>query len=197
VPKSEILRRSGARVGDLVYVTGGLGESAAGLEIMRRRLIMDPGIAEPLVRAHLDPRPQLIAGRFLAREGLASACIDLSDGVATDLLHICRLSRAGARLLAADIPISPGVRAVALKVGRDPLALALKGGEDYQLLFTCPPARASHLAALFGGAGLPPPSRIGEIVSGEEVVLITGETEKIISGGGYEHFRLDPKKSSD
>jgi thiamine-monophosphate kinase len=197
VPKQEMLRRSGAKVGDLVYVTGLLGEAAAGLEILKRRLTMDQGMAEPLLRAHLEPRPQLIAGRLLAREGLASACIDLSDGAATDLLHICRLSRVGARLLAAAIPVSPGVRAAAWEMEQDPLALALKGGEDYQLLFTCPPARASHLAAAFEQAGLSPPSCIGEIVSGEEVVLITGETEKIISGGGYEHFRLDHDKSSD
>jgi thiamine-monophosphate kinase len=158
---------------------------------------MLPALADPLVRAHLDPRPQLAAGRVLAREGLATACIDLSDGVATDLMHICRLSRVGARLLATDIPISAGVRAVAREVGQDPAALALGGGEDYQLLFTCAPDQASHLAAVFGRAGLPLPDQIGEVTSGKDVLLITTETEKIISGGGYEHFRLDPEKSSD
>lgn len=197
VPKREMLRRSGARVGDLVYVTGPLGESAAGLEILSRDLKVDPNLAESLVRAHLDPQPHLAAGRLLAREGLATACIDLSDGVATDLLHICRLSQVGARLAAENLPIPRGVRAVAGMVGRDPMELALQGGEDYQLLFTCTPDQASRLAAVFLQAGLPAPLRIGETTSEGEVVLITPEKEKIISGGGYDHFRLDLKKRSD
>ena len=121
VPKSQMLRRAGARAGDLVYVTGPLGEAAAGLQILQRRLALDPGLRDPLVQAHLDPRPQLAAGRLLAREGLATACIDLSDGIASDLMHICRLSRVGARLRAEDIPVSPGARAVAAMTGRDPL----------------------------------------------------------------------------
>jgi thiamine-monophosphate kinase len=196
VPKPEMLRRTGARVGDLVYVTGPLGEAAAGLVLLQRGLTLDPALQEPLVRAHLDPRPQLIAGRLLAQEGLATAAIDLSDGVASDLMHICRLSGAGARLAATDIPISPGVRAVARMVGRDPVELALRGGEDYQLLFTSPPEQARLLASAFARAGLPPPARIGEIVSGEEVILLTAAEKKNISGGGYDHFRLDPGESS-
>ena len=197
VPKAEMLRRSGARVGDLVYVTGPLGESAGGLTILKYRLSLDQGLREPLVQAHLNPHPQLAAGRLLAREGLATAAIDLSDGVASDLMHICRLSRVGARLTAADIPISPGVTAVARMVGRDPVELALRGGEDYQLLFTCPSDRAPLLPAAFARAGLSAPSRIGEIVSGDEVILWMADKEKIISGGGYDHFRLDPGESSE
>jgi thiamine-monophosphate kinase len=128
---------------------------------------------------------------------LATACIDLSDGVASDLMHICRLSRAGARLSAGDLPIPEGVKTVARLVGQNPEELALQGGEDYQLLFTCAPDQAVHLPAIFAHEGLKAPIPIGEIVSGKELVLITGEEEKIISGRGYEHFRLDPKKSSD
>ncbi len=196
VPKSQMLRRSGAHAGDLVYVTGPLGEAAAGLEILQRHMVLDSALRDPLVQAHLDPRPQLAAGRLLAREGLATACIDLSDGIATDLMHICRLSRAGARLQATDIPVSPGAGAVAAMTGRDPLEFALKGGEDYQLLFTCAPEAAPHLPVAFAQAGLPAPRPIGEMVSGSEVILITQEKEIIISGGGFDHFRLDPGKSS-
>jgi thiamine-monophosphate kinase len=197
VPKSEILRRSGARIGDLVYVTGPLGQSAAGLEILSGEVKIDPTLREVLVRAHLDPQPQLAAGRLLARKGLATACIDLSDGVATDLMHICQLSGVGARLAAADIPIPPEVKTVARMVGKDPLELALQGGEDYQLLFTSPPDQASQLPAVFTQTGLEIPNRVGEIVPGKEVLLITKEKEKIISGRGYDHFLLDPGKSSD
>jgi thiamine-monophosphate kinase len=197
VPKNEMLRRSGAQVGDQIFVTGSLGEAAAGLEILRRNLKLDPTLTEPLIRAHLNPQPQAAAGRLLAREGLATACIDLSDGVASDLMHICRLSQVGARLTAADLPVPPGVSAVARLLDRDPLELALQGGEDYQLLFTCSPAQATLLPVVFAQAGLGVPSRIGEIVDGTEVVLITAEKEIIISGGGYDHFRLDPQESSD
>ncbi len=197
VPQSAMLRRSGASPGDLVYVTGTLGESAAGLEILRRHLDLDPTLREPLIRAHLEPQPQVTAGRVLAREGLATACIDLSDGVATDMMHICRLSGVGARLAAADIPLSQGVKAVARMVEKDPVDLALRGGEDYQLLFTVSPAQASRVPDIFTRAGLAVPSRIGEISSGKEVVLITGKKEKIISGEGFDHFRLDPAKTSD
>ncbi len=197
VPKNQMLRRSGARLGDLVYVTGPLGESAAGLEILGRQLEIDPALSQPLIRAHLDPKPQLAAGRVLAQQGLATACIDLSDGVASDLRHICRLSRVGACLFAENLPIAEGVRAVARMVGQDPEELALQGGEDYQLLITCAPEQAPNLAAVFAQAGLEAPIRIGEIVPGDELILIIGKREKIISGSGYEHFRLDPRKSSD
>lgn len=197
VPKSALLQRSGAKPGDLVYVTGILGEAAAGLELLRQNLDLDPDLREPLVKAHLDPQPQVAAGGLLAREGLATAGIDLSDGVATDLMHICRLSGVGARLAAEEIPLSPGVRAVAHMVGKDPLDLALQGGEDFQLLFTSSPEQASRVPDFFRRAGLAVPRRIGEISPGKEVVLIAENKEKIISGGGYNHFRLDPDKSSD
>jgi len=197
VPKSEMLRRSGARAGDLVYVTGPLGESAAGLAILRREVQADPSLSAPLVRAHVNPQPQVAAGRLLAREGLATACIDLSDGVATDLMHVCRLSGVGARLAARDLPVPTGVRDVARMLNKEFWELAVQGGEDYQLLFTCAQDQAVHLAAVFAQAGLELPHLIGEIISGKEVVLLIEETEKIISGRGYEHFRLDPQKSSD
>ncbi|MEJ2071739.1 MAG: thiamine-phosphate kinase [Syntrophobacterales bacterium] len=194
VPKTEMLRRSGAKLGDRVYVTGTLGDSAAGLEILRRKLDVDPSLREPLIRAHLDPQPQMAAGRLLAQAGLATACIDLSDGVATDLYHICRLNGVGARVAAENLPLSPGVRPVARMLGKDPEELALQGGEDYQLLFTSSPAQASRVPETFTQAGLEAPSHIGEISPGDEVVLITGKKEKIISRGGYDHFRLDPPK---
>jgi thiamine-monophosphate kinase len=191
VPKDEMLTRSGAGVGDYIYVTGPLGEAAAGLEILRRQLRMAPELAEPLLKAHLDPTPQLAAGRLLAQERLASAAIDLSDGPATDLFHICRASGVGARLEAATIPISTGVATVGRELEREPLDLALKGGEDYQLLFTAHPSQKERLARLFRQAGLTPPGRIGEIVAGEDVTLATPAGEEIISGTGFDHFRLD------
>jgi len=191
VPGAQMLRRTGARVGDRILVTGPLGESAAGLEVLRRGLALDPNLTAALAEAHLKPRPQLQAGRVLAREGLATAAIDLSDGVATDLFHICRESGVGARVSAAAVPVSPRVLAAAPLLKRNPLDLALKGGEDYQLLFTSPPERAGALRAAFSRAGLPEPLPLGEIVAGEGVILSTAQGDLDISGAGFDHFRVD------
>ena len=189
VPAGEMLRRFGAGVGDLIYVTGFLGEAAAGLEILRRRVDVPPKLAAPLCRAHLTPRPQLTAGRTLARQGLATALIDLSDGVATDLNHICRAGGVGARLAAKKVPVSPHVITAAPYLGREPLDLALTGGEDFQLLFTSSPEKTAALFHAFAREGLPEPLPLGEIVAGKGVRLITDAGETDISGRGFDHFR--------
>jgi thiamine-monophosphate kinase len=191
VPGSQMLRRAGAQTGDLVYVTGPLGEAAAGLEALRRNLSLPTDLKEGLTEAQLRPRPQLRAGRLLAQEGLATALIDTSDGVATDLDHICRASGAGARISAATVPISSRVTAAAPYLGRDPLEMALTGGEDYLLLFTCTPAQAARLPEAFARAGLAAPLPLGGIVPGDRVWLSTQGGEVDISGKGYDHFRLD------
>jgi thiamine-monophosphate kinase len=193
VPASQMLRRSGAKAGDLIFVSGPLGEAATGLEILRQGLALAPDLKEPLVEAHLLPRPQLQAGRLLAQEGLATALIDTSDGVATDLYHICQASEVGALLPAASVPISPRVQTAATYLGRDPLTLALTGGEDYLLLFTTPPQAAARLAQTFAKAGLLAPLPLGRIVPGDRVILETSAGEMDISGQGYDHFALDLK----
>jgi thiamine-monophosphate kinase len=191
VPEHEMVRRSGARAGDLVYVTGVLGESAAGLEILKTRAELPPEIKGPLIQAHLAPRPRHQAGRLLARSGLATAMIDLSDGVATDLFHICRASGVGALIPAASVPVSPLVKAASPCLNRDPLDLALKGGEDYQLLFTLPPEKQEALLPAFAGAGLPPPLPLGEVTTGNRVLLVTEKGREDISGSGFDHFRSE------
>jgi thiamine-monophosphate kinase len=192
VPAAQMQRRAGAQIGDLIFVTGPLGEAAAGLEILRRGLDLPPDLKDALTEAHLRPRPHLRAGRLLAQEGLATALIDTSDGVATDLYHICQASGVGARLPAAGVPVSPRVKAAAPPLGRDPLDLALAGGEDYLLLFTCPPELAGRLPASFSRAGLAVPFPLGRIVPGDRVLLETSAGAVDISGRGYDHFRLDP-----
>ncbi|MHB8067113.1 MAG: thiamine-phosphate kinase [Desulfobaccales bacterium] len=191
VPRDEMLQRRGAGVGDRVFVTGPLGEAAAGLEILKRGLSLDAESQAALHSAHLDPRPQLQAGRVLARAKLATALIDLSDGVATDLGHVCLASGVGAHIASATAPVSSRVKTVAAYLGLDPLDLALKGGEDYQLLFTSPPEKAPALFQAFAQAGLPPPLPLGEIIDSAGVFLETAEGEKEITGQGFDHFRLD------
>ena len=193
VPADQMLRRAGAGVGDLIFVTGPLGEAAAGLQILQQGLELPQELHEPLTAAQLRPRPQLRAGRLLAQEGLATALIDTSDGIATDLYHICRASGVGARIPAAAVPVSPRVTAAAPRLGCDPLDLALFGGEDYLLLFTAKPAIAPRLPESFARAGLAAPLPLGLIVPGDRVVLATSAGEVDISGQGYDHFRLDLK----
>ena len=191
VPAHQMLRRSGAQVGDLIFVTGPLGEAAAGLKLLRQDLELPQELQAALTEAHLRPRPQLRAGRLLAQEGLATALIDTSDGIATDLYHICRASGVGARIPAGAVPVSPRVMAAAPHLGCAPLDLALFGGEDYLLLFTAKPAAAKRLPASFSRAGLAAPLPLGHIVPGDRVVLLTSAGEVDISGQGYDHFRLD------
>jgi thiamine-monophosphate kinase len=191
VPAAQMLRRAGAQPGDLIFVTGPLGEAAAGLEILRQGLTVPPDLNAALTEAQLRPRPQLRAGRLLAQAGLATALIDTSDGIATDLYHICRASGVGARIPAAGVPVSPRVTAAAPHLGRAPLDLALSGGEDYLLLFTATTVMAGRLAESFSRAGLAAPLPLGRIVDGDRVILETPAGEVDISGQGYDHFRLD------
>ena len=191
-----MLRRAGARVGDLIYLTGELGEAAAGLLVLKRRPELDADLQAALVAAHLAPKPQLLAGRLLAGQGLASAAIDTSDGVASDLYHLCLASKVGAVIPAAAVPISPRVLAAAPCLRASPPRLALMGGEDYQLLFTSPHRKAVRLHQAFAAVGLPPPLLLGEIVAGDRVMLIDATGEVDISGAGYDHFHLDPENEA-
>lgn len=188
VKPDEVLRRDRARVGDLIYVTGPLGRAAAGLEMLRRGLSLPAPVQETLRQAFLDPRPQVAAGRLLAAHHLATAAIDLSDGVASDLEQICLLSHVGAFLEAAWIPLTPEVLDLADLAGKDPLKMALQGGEDYQLLFTAPPEKAGEIQTRFGQAHLPAPTCIGRIVAGGGVKLRRGVTAWDIAGAGFDHF---------
>jgi len=192
VEPSMVLRRDRAQVGDLIYVTGPLGQAAAGLEVLRRGLKMPEATMAPLRQAFLDPRPQVRAGRVLACHHLATALIDLSDGVASDLYQVCRLSHVGAVVDAGSVPMPPGVGEVAGMTGRDPLDLALKGGEDYQLLFTARPEQKTAIQECFGQAGLSEPTCIGAIEAGSGVRLRQQAGEQDISGAGFDHFPSAP-----
>jgi thiamine-monophosphate kinase len=188
VRREELLTRDGAQIGDTVYVSGPLGEAAAGLEVLRQGLDLPATQRLPLITAFLDPQPQLTAARILAKGHLATALIDLSDGVASDLDQICRQSKVGAQVQAEQVPVPERVRQVAALLQRDPLNLALMGGEDYGLLFTVSPRQEEKLTGSFSSAGLPPPVAIGRIVSGEAVSLVLPTGERDISGTGFDHF---------
>ncbi len=177
------VKRGGARPGDAIYVSGTLGDAAGGLRLIAKG--GSRGVARavrPLVEAFLDPAPRLKLGALLAGRGLASAMIDLSDGLSVDLAHICDESGVGAEIEAARVPVSEALECFA----RDPLDLALNGGEDFQLLFTVRPARRAAVEALAKRHGL---TRVGTIVAGRRVSLVGPDgKKKPLRARGFEHF---------
>lgn len=178
-----IVRRSGARAGDSIFVTGTLGDSALGLSLLRRGERTGPAIAR-----HLDPVPRVREGRALAEAGIPTAMIDISDGLLADLGHILALSSVGARLHADRIPLSPQFRSHFPVADRESLSLALAGGEDYELLFTAPPEKMPELFGLLGEQGTPI-TEIGTITP-ETGLSLVGEdgAELSLDVTGFDHF---------
>jgi thiamine-monophosphate kinase len=179
VPTGEALLRSTARPGDLVYVTGALGGSAAAVLQMqnnpKRKLHPDN------YSHHFFPEPRIRLGRVLREKKLASAMIDTSDGLSTDLAHICEESGVGAELQAEAIPRA--------SVGKPPrrvdLQLALHGGEDYELLFTARPGK--RIPSTVAGA---PITQIGKVIRGRKIFLTQEDrTARELAPQGWEHFR--------
>jgi thiamine-monophosphate kinase len=176
VPRGRALLRSGARPRDQIFVSGRLGLSALGLRLLMSQPRRKPTLRNEAIRAHLYPEPQCALGRFLSDRRLASALMDLSDGLSTDLARLCEASRVGARLWANLIPgPSP-------QDAQDSLHLALHGGEDYQLLFTVHPGRVSRIPARFGNVPL---HRIGEIqrTKGLRLVETDGSVQSLNPAG--------------
>ncbi len=181
VPPGEALRRSGARPGDELFVSGWPGESAAGLDLLQR----DPGSAgaDPLVRRFLFPEPRIALGRAL--RGLASAAMDVSDGLLGDLQKLCHASGVSATLELEQLPVSPVL--AARFPPQQTERFILHGGDDYELLFTLPPGSASaeQLRSLAESCGV---HRIGSIGDGRGVSCLRGGKAVSIPAGGYDHF---------
>ena len=171
VPTGKAILRSRARTGDIIYVSGTLGASVATLQELRGGNKLRPS-AHP---RHFYPDPRIAIGRYLREKKLASAMIDTSDGLSTDLRHICEESGVGAVIDAAALPAMPG---------NDGLQYALHGGEDYELLFTAPPNRG--IPAKIAGT---PIARIGEITRGRQIKLRTPDAKsQPLPSGGWQHF---------
>jgi len=180
VPTGRAVLRTGANSGDLLFVSGRLGEAELGLRALRS------GRAEGhrksrWVKKHLYPEPRLALGRWLSQKRLATAMMDLSDGLSTDLPRLCAASEVGARIAIDKIPKV----ALPKKKGRahfDVTELALHGGDDYELLFTIHPRQSGQVPSAFQGLPL---SRIGEVTRKPGVVLVgpTGREEKLVARG--------------
>jgi len=186
--KGKIALRSGAREGDLIFVSGYLGDAAAGLALLEGKRKPDTAYRR-LFRAQLDPIPQLELGRCLAEHKLASAMIDLSDGLATDLAHIVEESGVAAEIDAGKVPISTACRKLARESDASALAWALFGGEDYGLLFIVSPDNAEKIRKeLKSLTKVEGPFCVGKIVKGRGVFLWGNGYKKDITHKGYDHF---------
>jgi thiamine-monophosphate kinase len=185
VPNGKALLRSGARLGHVIYLTGSLGGAAAGLGLLRGmrglRIVGGfPAISKKmsdLASAHLHPQPRITQGLWLQRKSMATAAIDLSDGLSTDLNHLCQESGVAAEVDAASLPLHADAT----------LEQALHGGEDYELLFTAAPT--VRMPRHIGGV---PVTRIGRIVRRRKgaalVTLQTDEGDAPLLPQGWQHF---------
>ncbi|VAW40025.1 Thiamine-monophosphate kinase [hydrothermal vent metagenome] len=184
--EGRILYRSGAGVDDVIMVSGSLGDAALGLKLCREgRQASWP----QLTAAHLTPRPEVALGRHLAAAGSGvTAMLDMSDGLATDLAHMCAASGLGARINADWLPISVSARQAALDLEIDVLDSALGGGEDYRLLFTCPAAAEEDLRREVKAVLKRQIFRIGKMIPGCGVLLCGRDGERDVSFQGYEHL---------
>ncbi|CAN5526334.1 thiamine-phosphate kinase [soil metagenome] len=180
-PGGKALRRSGAKAGDLLYCTGRLGGASAELEAMFARGKMARVLAGK-DHPQLFPEPRLDIGATILRRGLATACLDLSDGLSTDLKHLCDESGVGAEVEEALLPLHP----LAARLGaKRALHAALNGGEDYELLFSAPPR--VRMPKTLAGVAI---TRIGRLVRKSQGITLRrtdGQSEPL-AAGGWEHF---------
>ncbi len=185
IDRGKSILRSGARPGDLLFVSGRLGEAELGWRLIQRKLHKQKRWGS-LLKKHLYPEPRLALGQWLAAHRRATSMIDTSDGLSTDLGHICKASGVGARVWAEEIPavrVPPELQ----QGGIDALQLALHGGEDYELLFTVPKRLADHMPRKVAGI---PVTLIGEITREKKVALIgTNGRSKPLLPGGWDPFR--------
>lgn len=205
-----VVRRSGARPGDEIWVTGTLGDAALGLTLLEGGFdsAQPPGSSlnegdgrslsevEGLLSRLLDPTPRTVAGRCLAEAGLVSAMIDISDGLLGDFEHIAQQSGVGGVIRLADLPLSTPFRTVAASLPAFPHQLALTGGEDYELAFTAPPANRGKIRELMKKCGIEAaPVGIVTPLAGVRVVAPDG-TEYAPRNHGFTHFRQPSERKN-
>jgi thiamine-monophosphate kinase len=192
--------RSGAQPGDQLFVTGTLGGSAAGLRLIERGARVDgenqgdadSAALKELLLHHLCPQPRVGWGLVLGEEQLASAMIDISDGLSSDIKHLCDESKTGALIDVARLPIDPLVTELCGRRALDPLLLALHGGEDFELLFTVHPDKIASLPKRVDGIAI---SRIGAITN-ESGRICVAEKDRVwdLEAKGFDHFKQPGKR---
>jgi thiamine-monophosphate kinase len=185
IDSGRAITRSGARPGDLICVSGRLGEAELGLRLVQKNLYKKKQWKK-LIKKHFYPEPRLALGQWLSAHRSATSMIDISDGLSTDLGHICKASGVAARVWSQKIP-AVKVPAELKRLGFDTMRFALDGGEDYELIFTVPKRLARRLPRIVGGVRV---TTIGEITRGKGITLIdSGGRGVPLSPAGWDPFR--------
>jgi thiamine-monophosphate kinase len=204
VQAEHMLLRSGARPGDRILVTGSLGSANAGLRLARATrerqgwdAHLPPAERQALLDHYLTPTPRLREAAAIAATGGATAMIDISDGLSSDLGHICEQSQVGAHIAAVHLPISDAAQQVATALALPPEPLALTGGDDYELCFTAAPERVADIRAAVQQATGTPVTDIGEIVPAERgrILTLPDGRDVPLEAGGWQHFRSETQPS--
>jgi thiamine-monophosphate kinase len=189
VEKGKALRRSKAKAGDALFVTGSLGDSAAGLYALQKPSPKGKETESLLIKRHLCPLPRFNVGRALVADSIASSAIDISDGLSSEIHHLCEESGVGAEIHEEAIPLSPSLIHFCGERELDALSFALSGGEDYELLFTVPIPKISKAVQLPGSTGVMVKS-IGRMVpKAKGITLISKDGKRTpLKKQGYDHF---------
>ncbi len=191
VEQGKSVRRSGAKPGDWILVTGYPGQAAAGLAL----LLQSPDAAEilehPLVKIYNTPSHQARLGEAIAQAGLATAMIDTSDGFLGDLGHICQESSVGAEIFKENLPLSPGLRQAAAGLNRDPYDLFLGDSDDYELIITCRPEDAASILSLTEQSCPDALTEVGRIIEtpGQLTLVLPDGQRRPANPSGWDHFR--------
>jgi thiamine-monophosphate kinase len=188
VKKGKAILRSGAKIGDLIFVTGELGGAAGGLKLLENDVRYHS--SEKIWRKHLllrqlQPFPRVSDGEYLRKNNLATSMIDLSDGLSSDLAHICRTSKVGAKIFADKIPFDKKIKPLAESFDQK-IDFALHGGEDFELLFTANPKKYFKAEKEFKTRGF---LHIGEITANSVIIeLVSNNKTVILQPKGFRHF---------
>ncbi len=186
--KGKAVLRSGARAGDLIFVTGSLGGAAGGLKLLENKFrfaAAEKTWRKNLLLRQLRPLPKIADGEFLSEKNLATSMIDLSDGLSSDLAHLCRAGQTGAKIYADRIPLDKNLRGLVGSFAEQ-LNFALDGGEDFELLFTVSPKKYFQRENEFKNRGF---FRIGEVTANAGMIELIGTTKSaILEPKGFRHF---------
>lgn len=182
VPKGHAIKRSGGKPGDYIYVSGTLGGAAGGLRLLEMvNSHLESASAKQMIEKQLRPTPQVELGKQLNALGIVTSMIDISDGLSSDVAHICYSSGVGALIDAEKIPIDPNLE-TAFPNDDEMLELALNGGEDFELLFTVSPENRNHLSSL-------PVTQIGTLTNrADRLEIVQNGVTRDLHPGGFRHF---------
>lgn len=191
--------RSGAQPGDILMVTGSLGEAAAALALLQAGHVTDASaLPQALARRFASPTPRLAVVKALAARNAVKAAIDISDGLVQDAGHLSERSRVAVILESARVPISPICRQTAQQLGQDPVQWALTSGEEYELLLAVSPDLAEQAAELVAEQAGTILTQIGSITEGEGVTVLDESGKPMeVTSSGWDHFRPDPPLHSN